>query len=193
MLCVGSGIEQNPLFTQLTYLTERLWRVKASLTIAWSETSFLTTLLKLSSLLYSLSVKCARLQYLSIFLFVYLLLYYLPLSLDYKLCEDSNHMQLVHCFISSINHWQALEKYLLNELMSLTTDCHLSVYPISSRAFAIQNGGAVTKAPESNQRSNLVVFELAVIVLSFLVSAEDILFLSCIFLTVPLSFRPDEC
>ena len=57
----------------------------------------------------------------------------------------------------------------------------------------MQDGGAVTKAPESNQRSNLVVFELAVIVLSFLVSAEDILFLSFIFLTVPLSFRPDEC
>lgn len=193
MLRVGSGIEQNPLFTQLTYLTERLWRAKASLTIAWSETSFLTTLLKLSSLLYSLSVKHARLQYLCIFLFVYLLLYYLPLSLDYKLCEGSNHIQLVHCFISSTNHWQALEKYLLNELMSLTTDCRLSVYPISSRAVAMQDGGAVTKAPESNQRSNLVVFELAVIVLSFLVSAEDILFLSFIFLTVPLSFRPDEC
>ena len=51
----------------------------------------------------------------------------------------------------------------------------------------------MTKAPESNQRSYLVVFELAVIVLSFLVSAEDILFLFFIFLTVPLSFRPDEC
>lgn len=37
------------------------------------------------------------------------------------------------------------------------------------------------------------MFELAVIVLSFLVSAEDILFPSFIFLTVPLSFRLDEC
>ena len=77
--------------------------------------------------------------------------------------------------------------------MSLTTDCHLSVYPISTRAVAIQDGGTVTEAPESNQRSYSVMCELAVIVLSFLVSAEDILFLSFIFLTVPLSFRPDDC
>lgn len=81
----------------------------------------------------------------------------------------------------------------VNERLTITIDCHFSVHPISSRQMAVQGGDAVAKAPESNQRSNLVVFELGVIVLRFLVSAEDILFLSFIFFTVSLSIRPDEC